>query len=157
MPRWLTAERHRVVAAAVERLIPGAAAAGVADSVDGLLGAFTEDPPRIWARTPRGDTFHELSPLEERAWRMRIGALHEQYDAALASLGDDFADVDDDERDRRLEAHPEATALLHGHACEGMYGAPAYGGNRDLAGWAAIGFEGDVQPRGYTADEVSLP
>ena len=30
-----------------------------------------------------------------------------------------------------------------------------YGGNRDRAGWRAIGFEGDVQPRGYTDDEVS--
>ena len=38
-----------------------------------------------------------------------------------------------------------------------MYGAPEYGGNRDLVGWRSIGFEGDVQPRGYTDDEVSLP
>ena len=36
-----------------------------------------------------------------------------------------------------------------------MYGDPVYGGNRDLAGWQAIGFAGDVQPRGYTDDEVT--
>jgi len=38
-----------------------------------------------------------------------------------------------------------------------MYAAPEYGGNRGLAGWQAVGFEGDVQPRGYTDDEVSQP
>jgi hypothetical protein len=41
--------------------------------------------------------------------------------------------------------------------CEGMYGAPEYGGNRDQAGWKAIGFSGDVQPRGWTDVEVSNP
>jgi gluconate 2-dehydrogenase gamma chain len=45
--------------------------------------------------------------------------------------------------------------LLYVHACEGAYGAPEYGGNRDLAGWQAIGFPGDVQPRGYADEEVS--
>ena len=44
---------------------------------------------------------------------------------------------------------------MFAHCCEGMYGAPEYGGNRDLAGWEAIGFAGDVQPRGFTDVEVS--
>ena len=30
------------------------------------------------------------------------------------------------------------------------YGAPEYGGNRDVAGWRAIRYAGDVQPRGWT-------
>jgi hypothetical protein len=38
-----------------------------------------------------------------------------------------------------------------------MYGPPEYGGNRDLVGWQSIGFEGDVQPRGWTDAEVSEP
>jgi hypothetical protein len=38
-----------------------------------------------------------------------------------------------------------------------MYGAPAYGGNRELTGWRTIGFEGDVAPLGYSDDEVALP
>ncbi len=45
--------------------------------------------------------------------------------------------------------------LLYEHACEGMYGDPVYGGNRDYAGWDAIGWIGDIQPRGYTDEEVS--
>jgi hypothetical protein len=44
--------------------------------------------------------------------------------------------------------------MLYEHCCEGMYGAPEYGGNRELAAWSAIGFPGDVQPRGYTDAEV---
>lgn len=35
-----------------------------------------------------------------------------------------------------------------------MYGPPEYGGNRDLVGWRAIGWPGDVQPRGYSDAEV---
>jgi hypothetical protein len=38
-----------------------------------------------------------------------------------------------------------------------MYGAPEYGGNRDGSGWRAIGFDGDVQPRGWTDAEVAQP
>ena len=67
------------------------------------------------------------------------------------------AALDGDEQDERLRATAGFTELLYEHVCEGMYGAPEYGGNRDLVGWRSIGFEGDVQPRGYTDDEVSLP
>jgi hypothetical protein len=62
--------------------------------------------------------------------------------------------IDVRERARRLHAQPKFRALLYEHACEGAYGAPEYGGNRDLAGWRAIEFPGDSQPRGYTDEEV---
>ena len=45
-------------------------------------------------------------------------------------------------------------ALLFEHTIEGLYAAPEYGGNRGLAGWKDISFPGDIQPRGYTSDEV---
>ena len=48
----------------------------------------------------------------------------------------------------------EFTALLFEHTIEGLYASPEYGGNRGLAGWQEIGFPGDIQPRGYTSDEV---
>ena len=47
--------------------------------------------------------------------------------------------------------------LLYTHACESLYGDPVYGGNRGSAGWQAIGFDGDVQPRGWTDTEVQTP
>ena len=179
-------EEYAVVDAACARLIPtdedpGAAEAGVADYIDGLLGAFATDPPRIWAGGPfsgrhGGDNgfahFLTLGPLDELAWRTRIEGslglperefngpvvgLQARYRAGITALGLDFAAVDEGEQDERLRTHPEFTELLYEHACEGMYGAPEYGGNRELAGWRYIGYEGDVQPRGFTDDEVSLP
>jgi hypothetical protein len=186
-PRFLTQREHAITAAAADRLIPpidghpGGAALGVADYIDGLLGAFTFDPPRIWAGGPfsgraGGDAsfeqFFELSRLEELAWRTRIeGSLgmperefngpvrgwQQWYREGLGALGDDFDAVDADERDRRLDADPAFKKLFYEQACEGAYGAPEYGGNRDLAGWHAIQFPGDVQPRGYTDEEVSQP
>jgi len=183
--RFLTAEEHRTLSAACDRLVPpldphpGAAALGVADYVDTLLGAFTFDPPRIWGGGPYSgraggaasfDDFLALSPLEELAWRTRIegsggdparefngpvtGWQHD-YRIGLAALGPDFADQPPDEQDRRLDADPGFRTLCYQHACEGAYGAPEYGGNRDLAGWRAIRFAGDVQPRGYSDAEVS--
>jgi hypothetical protein len=160
---------------------PGAAESGVADYIDTFLGAFAFDPPRIWAGGPfsgrhGGEAgfghWHRLNALDELAWRTRLEGslgrperewngpvvgLQERYREGLAALGADFADLDVDEQTARLEAHRPFAELVWGHVCEGMYGAPEYGGNRDLAGWRYIDFEGDVQPRGYTDAEVSGP
>jgi hypothetical protein len=185
VPRFLTEHEYAVVDAAADRLIPpsgahpGGAALGVADYVDRLLGAFTFDPPLIFAGGPfsgraGGDaSFGEFLPLsrhEELAWRTRIEGSRglverefngpvlgwqEIYRQGIAALGADFTDVDGGEQDRRLAAHRELRQALYEHACEGAYGPPEYGGNRDLAGWHAIEFPGDSQPRGYTDEEVS--
>jgi hypothetical protein len=185
LPIWLTEQEHAVVASAADRLIPphdghpGAAALGVADYVDGLLGAFTVDPPRIWAGGPYsgragGDASFEeflpLSPVETVAWRTRIEGSQgipererngpvvgwqQLYRDGVAALGADFCAVDGDEQDARLKRLPDLRALMYEHACEGSYGAPEYGGNRGLKGWRAIQYEGDVQPRGYTDVEVA--
>jgi gluconate 2-dehydrogenase gamma chain len=84
-----------------------------------------------------------------------VTGLQERYEEGVAALGADFAGLGADDQDARLDAVPEFRSLLYEHACEAMYGAPEYGGNRDLAGWRSIGFEGDVQPRGWTDAEVS--
>jgi hypothetical protein len=182
--RFLTEHEHAVVAAAADVLIPpgpghpGGAALGVADYVDNVLGAFTVDPPLIFAGGPfsgraGGDasfaSFLPLSRHEELAWRTRIEGSRglaerefngpvrgwqELYRAGIAALGDDFVTCDRDEQAHRLRADPEFRSLLYSHACEGAYGAPEYGGNRNTMGWQAIQFPGDVQPRGYTDEEV---
>jgi hypothetical protein len=182
---WLTEHEHAVLAAAADRLIPpyedhpGASALGVADYVDSLLGAFEFDPPRIWAGGPFSgraggepsfDQFLPLSRLEQLAWRTRIegskgmverernGAIigwQQQYRDGIATLGHDFCDLSREEQDARLDATPEFKSLLYAHACEGAYGAPEYGGNRGMAGWTAIKYDGDVQPRGWTDAEVT--
>src|SRR6187455_2334210 len=99
---------------------PGAKAAGAADYVDGLLGAFLVDPPRIWAGGPFSgrhggeagfEQFLELGAVEELAWRTRIEGsqgrterefngpvvgLQERYVTGIAALGADFTEVDGD-------------------------------------------------------------
>jgi len=186
MPVWLTDAELRTLSAACSRLIPddetpGATGAGVPEYIDGLLGAFEFDPPRIWAGGPFSgrhggtagfSTFHRLAPIDELAWRIRIegsagrperefnGAVvgwQERYRLGLARLGEDFCDVDGEVQDDRLRRHEEFAALLYGHCCEGMYGAPEYGGNRLEVGWRSIGFSGDVQPRGWSDGEVAGP
>jgi hypothetical protein len=186
MPIWLNDDQYRTLGAACGRLIPadetaGAVEAGVPDYIDRMLGAFEVDPPMIWAGGPSSgrfggsagfESFHRLTALDELAWRMRIEGSRgiperefngpvvgwqEIYGDGLAALGDDFCDLDGEEQDARLRTQREFTTVLYEHCCEGMYGAPEYGGNRDTMGWQAIGFLGDVQPRGYTDAEVSGP
>jgi Gluconate 2-dehydrogenase subunit 3 len=187
MPVWLTDDEFRTLSAACDRMIPagerspGAGAAGVPDYIDRYLGAFSFDPPRIWARGPTSGRFggaeafsgfHPLSALDELAWRIRIEGsrglperefngpvvgLQELYRQGLGDLGSDFCELDPSSQDDRLRSYPAFTEVLYGHVCEGMYGAPEYGGNRDGVGWRAIGFDGDVQPRGWTDAEVATP
>jgi hypothetical protein len=183
--RFFSAEEHIAIAAACDRLIPtvgrhpGGRALGCADYIDTLLGAFTFDPPRIYAGGPfsgraggdaRFGEFLALGRLDELAWRTRIEGSQgrperefngpvrgwqAEYRDGLAALGVDFATVDHAEQDARLRAAPAFQTLLYRHACEGAYGAPEYGGNRDQQGWVAINYPGDVQPRGYTDAEVT--
>ncbi len=185
MPRFLSEHEYACVAAIADLVIaplgdhPGGRALGVADYVDNLLGAFTVDPPLIFAGGPFSGraggeaSFGEFLPLsrhEELAWRTRIEGsqgrperefngpvrgYQETYRDGIAALGPDFLDCDTDEQLGRLKEQREFRTLFYVHACEGAYGAPEYGGNRDLAGWHAIEFPGDVQPRGYTDDEVA--
>jgi len=182
---FLSEHEYAVIAAAADVLIPpvdahpGGAPLGVADYVDGVLDAFGVDPPRIFAGGPfsgraGGDAsfahFIALSPAQELAWRTRIEGSRgkperkfngpvrgwqEIYRDGIAALGADFCEIDTAEQDERLRGQPELRRVLYIHACEGAYGPPEYGGNRDLNGWRAIEFPGDSQPRGYTDDEVS--
>ncbi len=86
-----------------------------------------------------------------------MAGLQERYDQGIAALGPDFAEIAAAGQDARLDAAPAFRSLLYEHTCEAMYGPPEYGGNRDVVGWRSIGFAGDVQPRGWTAAEVSEP
>jgi hypothetical protein len=184
--RFFDEKQYAIVQAACARLIPtdqdpGATEGGVVDYIDGLLGAFASDPPLIWAGgsfsgrfggDPRFAAFHRLNSRDELAWRTRIEGslgipererlgpvvgLQEKYRAGIEALGDDFVEASPEEQDTRLRANEGFLEVLHDHTCEGMYGAPEYLGNRDMVGWKYIDFDGDVQPRGYTDEEVSQP
>jgi hypothetical protein len=210
--RTLSPARFACLGALVDALVPGddgagnrtpgAASAGAAPYVGGLLGAFAGDPPRLFAGGPYSgrhgglDGFSSFVPptrVEEIAWRIRIEGTRGLSERAFAKAGvgvkaaagaelpgllamyeaglDDldalaaaqgyanFAEMPLDDRRGLLqggEARLDLRAAFE-HAVEGTYGDPVYGGNRDLCGWKAIDYEGDRQPVGYTARQMSHP
>ena len=152
---------------------PGAREAGVTGYIDTMLAAFSHgegQPPRIFAGGPWSDRhtsgpdlmarFVPLDPLATVAWRTRITAWQDQYKKGIAALdklaGGDFTRASHIKQDKILAAKSvsQFTSLLFEHTIEGLYASPEYGGNRGLVGWKDIAFPGDIQPRGYTPDEV---
>ena len=154
---------------------PGAREADVTGYIDtmlGALGALGDDdpPPMIFAGGPWSNrhtsgpdlmaTFVTLDPVSKIAWRKRLVGWQQQYTKGIAALdklaSGDFTKATHAEQDKILATQSASTftALLFEHTIEGLYASPEYGGNRGLAGWKDIGFPGDIQPRGYTSDEV---
>ncbi len=143
-------------------------------------GPFSD---RAGSKTNHFAEFLPLDRYERLAWRLRIEGsrgrrrlerngpvpgYQQVYREGLAALARTkvgeprFADLPGPARDLALQSSsdPRVAALLDlavVHTLQLMYGAPEYGGNRDIVGWTQTGFEGDVQPRGWTDEEVTDP
>lgn len=125
------------------------------------------------------EDFVALDPYERRGWRLRIKGSHgrqdevngpvvgwqEIYRDGLAALdrgaggGGAFARLPLPLRELavRTASDRDVTRMVDiawPQSWQFMYGAPEYGGNRELAGWRMIGWDGDVQPRGWSPAEV---
>jgi len=150
---------------------PGAREANVTRYIDTMLGALRLSSPKIFAGGPFSArtgshvddmaTFLQLTPAQANAWTQRLATLRSQYIRGVKALdemaGGDFTKVTADERDAILAQDPGGfMTLLFGHAIEGMYAVPEYGGNTGLVGWSDIHFPGDRQPRGFTDAQVSF-
>jgi hypothetical protein len=129
--------------------------------------------------------FIPLDAHAELGWRMRIEGslgrkerefagpvvgLQQEYRAGLAHLDSRAADLGaasfaalavplqivvlSDQTDADVQSFV-GTALSN--TLEAMYGPPEYGGNHGLAGWTSVSWQGDTQPRGFTAAQVSEP
>jgi hypothetical protein len=152
---------------------PGAREAGVTGYIDTMLGALNHgvlQHDQVFAGGPWSNRhtsgpdlmarFTPLSPVAQIAWRKRLTTWQTQYTKGISQLdelaGGDFTKKPPAQQDKILSAKSvsEFTSLLFEHTIEGLYASPEYGGNRNLTGWKEIGFPGDVQPRGYSADEV---
>lgn len=131
------------------------------------------------------EQFVPLDRYEEMAWRLKIEGSQGQperefngpvagwqqtYREGLAALDSaasgygfsGFAQMPLATRELLLRAGGDdaVTALVDVafiHTLDAMYGAPEYGGNFNLAGWDFTGYMGDVQPRGFSAEEVENP
>jgi hypothetical protein len=126
----LGAAQRATLDAMAERLLPtdahgpGAVQAGAVDYVvQALAGDYADLLPAYVAglrkldaraRAVHGMPFAELAPARQDAMLM---ALERGADSAFFEL-------------------------VRGHVFEGMFGDPAYGGNRDCAGWDLIGYAG---------------
>lgn len=103
------------------------------------------------AGNPRFEQGGPVTGLQT-VYRDGLAALDEQ--AAPAR----FADLPGPLRDAALRSDdPRVVALVDvavPQTFELFYGAPEYGGNRDLISWAMTGYDGDTLPRGWTDAEV---
>jgi hypothetical protein len=177
---FFTARQAAVVEAATARIAPGprddpaeaghpgAREAGVTGYIDAMLASLPTE--KVFAGGPWSNRhtsgpdlmarFTPLDPVARIAWRKRLTGWQDRYTEGIKALdklaGGDFTKKTRARQDKILatQSVSEFTSLLFGHTIEGLYASPEYGGNRGLAGWKEIGFPGDIQPRGYTADEV---
>ncbi len=181
---YLSEHQAAVLDAATRRLIPGpgddpgetspgAHEANVVRYIDIMLGAFSFSPPKVhaggpWSNRAGGSedfmaNFVPLDRAQNYAWQQRIANLRTQYTNGIALLdqlaGGDFTTVSQTKQNSILATGQAVsfTQLLFGHAIEGMYSVPEYGGNANLVGWQDIAWPGDIQPRGYTDAEVEAP
>ncbi len=181
--RFFTPHQAAVVEAATARIAPGphddpaeqghpgAREADVTSYIDTMLGALQDSTkPMIFAGGPYSNRhtsgpdlmarFAALDPVAKIAWRKRLTRWQDQYRQGINDLdklaGGDFTKASKQKQDKILATASVSTftSLLFQHTIEGLYGAPEYGGNRAGSGWKEIGFPGDIQPRGYTDDEV---
>lgn len=127
------------------------------------------------------EEFLRLDGYEETAWRLRIEGSQGRpelelngpvpgwrkvYRDGLAALdaaaGGSFAQLPGPARDLILRnsgggAVGELVDVAWPHTMQFMYGAPEYGGNRDLVAWRYANYAGDVHPRGWTREQVEEP
>jgi hypothetical protein len=131
------------------------------------------------------DDFADFVPLDAQAelgWRIRIEGsrgiparefagpvkgLQEIYREGLALLdaranataGVGYADASVQLQTQLLTegALQLFVSAAFANTLEAMYGAPEYGGNRDLVGWTSNEWAGDTQPRGFTRARVTGP
>ena len=178
---FFTPHQGAVLDAATRRLVPGpddepleighpgAHEAGVVRYLDVMLSVFDFSPPMIYAGGPWSDrnakgpnfleTFVDPDPAQLLSWKKRVAELRSAYTAGVKLLDDqaggDFTTVPALQQDSVLAATTDFTALLFGHTIEGMYSLPEYGGNTGRVGWIEVGYPGDIQPKGYTATQMS--
>jgi gluconate 2-dehydrogenase gamma chain len=145
---WLDSlprDREPTLAAAVERILPGAAAAGALDFID------------YWVRRP---------PLEFMQHELDIAALHLDR-TARQRFSKPFVAATAGEQDEVLASLRQGSLQskhFDGQSCyrrlvvltlESFLGDPKYGGNRDQEGWRFIGHHACWwSPRAVSAREL---
>ena len=137
----------------------------LSDRKGGTDGVF---PPNDFLR------FQRIDRVTEKAWRIKLygsknvdgGSLNEGIVPAVVGLRELFknglqkamaeapAPIETlspaDLRDVFGGLDTDLQNALVDLVSQGVWGAPEYGGNTELAGWKLVSFEGDTQPLGYS-------
>jgi gluconate 2-dehydrogenase gamma chain len=133
----------------------------------GGLDGFSQFQPLTRVEALRWRTYLEGSQgIREREWNGPVKGILDEYREGLAALdaaahqqhGRPFTALSHDERVALVaKADEKFVEMAYTHAVEGTYADPVYGGNFEEGGWRAIAYEGDRQPVGYTARQMSNP
>jgi len=125
---------------------------------------FAQFLPLTRVEELRWRTFIEGSQGKpEREWNGPVKGLLATYQDGLDALeaqaqtrGKAFTTMTREERRTLLTGAPtDFVELCYGHAVEGTYGDPVYGGNFERKGWLAIDYEGDRHPLGFTPAQMA--
>lgn len=159
--RFFTREEGELMEALVERFWPeddrgpGAREAGVVNYIDNaLFGAYGQyqHAYRVMlhdlTRTIRSRFGIPVTELDDGQLDLLLGELEEQGDA-----DDDLQGMPS--RQIELGLGPSSRFdMLHRHVMEGLFSDPVHGGNRDFAGWRAVGYPGAHYV--YSAEEQQV-
>jgi gluconate 2-dehydrogenase gamma chain len=122
---------------------PGAREAGATTYVDRALSGFLRELQTFYrrslARLDEQCVDAHGSPFADLAAELQDGVLAELERAGRAGEGDSEVRAVSWEDANLL---PTFFEVVREHILQGTFGDPAYGGNRDLAGWRLIGFPG---------------
>jgi gluconate 2-dehydrogenase gamma chain len=126
---------------------PGAREAGVLSYIDrALSGAYSE-----WQGSYK-EGIRTLNAYTKQRYGKRFFELSEaDQDTVVDALekGEIHGFGDSDGETSGAEAF---FTMVWAHTVEGMFADPAYGGNREAAGWKLVGFPG--AQHGYSAEEM---
>jgi gluconate 2-dehydrogenase gamma chain len=134
---------------------PGAHEADVVIFIDRQLAGYMARPTTTFARDQRPIMRAGLSGVDKlsrtRFQKAFVELQSAQQDQVLADMQDATEDA------RKAFGSVNSTSffnLLRTLTIEGMFADPAYGGNKDMIGWALIKFPGPQF--GYTPDELRM-
>ncbi|MBI5528963.1 MAG: gluconate 2-dehydrogenase subunit 3 family protein [Deltaproteobacteria bacterium] len=133
----------------------------------GGLNNFKDFIPLSRVETIRWRTYIEGSNgIPEREFNGPVKGLRAKYEeifdaltkAAKQAFKQKFTICTLDQRREVLTNFDQDRRQMgYGHAVEGTYGDPVYGGNFEMKGWKVIDYEGDRQPKGFTPRQLLYP
>ncbi|TAM58524.1 gluconate 2-dehydrogenase subunit 3 family protein [bacterium] len=173
---FLTPPEQRFVEAAIERLIPadssgpGAREAGVAYYIDQQLRGAWGTGARQYRQGPwmagTPEQGYQLNLIPQQVYRIGIAATNAHCRQAYGKTFDALSGAHQDDVLHGLESGKIALAeipsktffsILLGNTIEGYFADPLYGGNRNMAGWRAVGFPGVAAAYAGVIEKYNVP